>query len=69
MGRLRLWEIEAGGGSWRVDFHIDQKAFLLVLTLVGGHLCKFLVSVLPWWVKSNVSEGFRSEDIAMGILA
>ena len=35
-----------GAGPGELDLRVDQKAFFVSI-LVNGHLCKFLVCVLP----------------------
>lgn len=59
---------DGGWGPGELNLTLTRKPFL-VSTVVDGHLCKFLVGVLPWWVKSNVCEGFPSEDMVVDFLA
>lgn len=51
---------DGGWGPGELILTLTTKPFL-VSTVVDGQLCKFLVGVLPWWVESNVCEGFTSE--------
>ena len=43
---LRLWESGVGAAPGELNFRVDWKAFFVSI-LLSGHLCKFLVCVLP----------------------